>query len=199
MALDKNYFDDRLKDKPWRDLAFRAAVWFAISGIAAHVALNSGVSALAFLERVAKSVGPLAKMIGTAAVLLAAPALALKDLEHVAPDEWGQDTYRGRWGGVLRRLAGDLLLWTLGAFSTLLSAIAVAVAVDGVDESGMRLVAGMITQLVFVGCVTALLTIGVRRAGPSPLIDVTRRVDGLIVLYLGAVGAGALWTALRSA
>lgn len=199
MALDKNYFDDRLKDKPWRDLVFRATVWFAISGVAAYLALNNGVTAFAFLERMVKSVGPLVNKIGTVAVILAAPALALKDLEHVAPDKWGQNTRRGRWGGAIRRLAGDLLLWTLGAFSTLLSAITVAVAVDGVDESGMRLVAGMITQLLFVAFVAALLTIGVRRAGPSPLIDVTTRVDALIVLYFGAVGVAALWSALPSA
>lgn len=188
MALDKNDFDDFLKDKPWRDLVFRAVVWFAISGAAAYLALHKGVRALLFLDRVAASVAPLVNLVGTFAVLLTVPAVAFKDLEFVAPGTWGQDTRRGRMGGVVRRLAGDLLLWTLGAFTALLSAIGVAAAIEGVKEGDTGPVASVVTKLVVVTAIAALLSIGVRRAGPSPLVEVTKRADGLIVLYALIVG-----------
>ena len=98
MALDKNYFDDKLKEKPWRDLDFRALVWFCISGLAAYFALRGGITPLSFLERTAKSIAPIANFVGAFAVWLVLPALALKDLEFFSPDKWGQVSRRGRLG-----------------------------------------------------------------------------------------------------
>lgn len=191
MALDRNDFDDFLKDAPWRDLAFRALVWLAISGAGAWLALHRGLSALHFLERVAASIAPLVNLVGTVAVFLAAPALAAKDLEFVAPDRWGQGARRGKLGGLARRLAGDLLLWSLGAFLTLLSAIVVAVAIEGIEDAAMAAVAGMVAKLAVVAAITAVLTIGVRRAGPSPLVELTTRIPWLLALYAGAVSVAS--------
>jgi len=198
MALDKSRFDEFLKANAWRDLAFRAAVWFAISGAAAYLALHKGIRASQFLERVVTSVAPLVNLVGTFAVLLAMPALALKDLEAVAPGAWGQGTRRGRVGGFVRRLAGDLLLWTLGAFATVLSAIAVAAWIEGISRSDVAPLGLAAFKVALLTATTALLSVGVRRAGPSPIVDLTERVNGLISIYAVVLGVTALGV-MRSA
>lgn len=84
MSLDSNWIDSLLKAKPWRDLALRALVWFTVSGVAAYFALHRGLTPISFLDRVISSLAPIANAIGTFALLLTLPALALKDLESVS-------------------------------------------------------------------------------------------------------------------
>lgn len=81
MALDKNWFDEFLKEKPRPDLVFRGRVWLFISIVAATHATRHGVTPNGFLGRVTSSLAPLANALGTLALLLCIPALAFKDLD----------------------------------------------------------------------------------------------------------------------
>ena len=197
MGMDKTKADEYLKDEPWRDLTFRAVLWLVISGVASLVAFQRGLSALDVLDRTAQSIGPLVNLVGTFAVFLALPALALKDLEFLCPSAWGQESRRGRAGGWVRRLAGDLMLWTLGAFTALLSAVGTAVLVAGVGRAERWKVAGVFGQVLLVTLVAAVITILVRRGAPSPLVREISGVTGIVLAYSVTIAVGAL-SVLRS-
>ena len=68
---------------------------------------------------------PVVVDVMTVSFVLCTLAMLLKDLEHASPAYWGQDTTLGRAGGIVRRLAGDLTLWIIGAMVTLLASLAV--------------------------------------------------------------------------
>ena len=169
MDTDKTAFDDFLKQKLHRDILFRIMVWASISGLTAYFAsYDTSFTTLAHLQKVADSLMPVVNVIGVIAILMSGVALVLKDLEHVAPVTWGQSTVAGKIGGFVRRLAGDLSLWVLGALVTLLSAVTL-VALGAYQANAMTAhnVAAIFTMyLVFLALlvVMAILNVLVRRA-----------------------------------
>lgn len=133
MATEKTRFDDWLKDNLWRDLFFRAFAWTSVAALSAYFTLSvDAVSANDYLKNQSNSVFRLANLIGALAVFLGLIAMMFKDLECANPHLWGRDTKLGGIGGLFRRLAGDLTLWTLGALVSVL----IAVAVFGFNATG---------------------------------------------------------------
>lgn len=129
MATDKTWFDEKLKSNLYLDIGFRAMVWLSIS-IAAirHAASRTDFSPVtAFIASMQNLLPVMTDVIRLAFVVCIA-ALVLKDLEYVAPEHWGQNTRVGRAGGILRRLAGDLSNWILGALVTFLASFVLLVA-----------------------------------------------------------------------
>jgi hypothetical protein len=45
-------------------------------------------------------------------------------------------------------------------------------------------------KVALLTATTALLSVGVRRAEPSPFVDLTKRIDGLISIYAVVLGIG---------
>lgn len=126
MSTEKNRFDDYLKEKLWRDIIFRMLVLFFITGITLSFATRTaGFSSLAYLEKTAKTIGPVLNTVGLGALFLAGCAMLFKDLEH-QNDNWLQSTKRGKIGAVVRRIASDLMLWMLGIFGSMLCITVIA-------------------------------------------------------------------------
>lgn len=199
MALDSNTFDDWLKDKPLRDLAFRGAIWVVLSCVAAYFAIKRGLTPIDFLSKSAESIAPLVGAIGVVAMVAAAIAMCLKDLEALAPAKYGQASKVGCIGGVARRIAGDLMLWTLGAFVALLCVSVVAISLSPVSKPEWPAVKKMLFLLsVFVVGTTAL-TYLVRRKGPTPTISLLKQPRSLIIGYVVAALAVAAYVGVRHA
>lgn len=120
MATDKTNFDDFLKEKLCRDIAFRVIIWSVINITAAYYASErADFDLFDYFQSSFATIESLVNSVGVVAVILVFPALMLKDLEHVKPCKWGYGTRASWWGGFIRRLAGDLILWVVGAFVTL--------------------------------------------------------------------------------
>jgi hypothetical protein len=172
MSTEKNRFDDYLKEKLWRDIIFRMLVLFFITGITLSFATRTaGFSSLAYLEKTAKTIGPVLNTVGLGALFLAACALLFKDLEH-QDDNWSQSTKRGKIGTVVRRLASDLMLWMLGIFGSMLC-ITVFATIDVWQQKGIGFVdtlqLGYIYGFFMLGIfVSAALNIFIR-APKAPL------------------------------
>jgi len=129
MSTDKTWFDDKLKTNLFLDVGFRAAVWLGISMVALkHATGRPGFSPAEAFKASLENLMPVVSDVLRVAIVVCAAALILKDLEHVAPDTWGQQTKKGRLGGLVRRLAGDLSTWILGALVTLLASFVSLVA-----------------------------------------------------------------------
>ena len=126
MATDKTWFDDRLKRPLVLDIAFRAGVWLCIAFVTfKHVSKSATFSPVAGLETAFNVLMPVMVAILPWCLVLCFFAMLLKDLEKVDDARWGQGALVGRLGGVVRRLAGDLTLWILGALVSVASSVAV--------------------------------------------------------------------------
>jgi hypothetical protein len=123
MPVEVTRFDSFLKEKLYRDILFRAAVWLAIAALTARVA-TARLSSVEYLAKLSASLMPVLVQIMWATLILSIPALILKELEFVSPERWQEDSPAVMLGGAVRRLAGDLSLWVLGAIVTLLGATA---------------------------------------------------------------------------
>lgn len=171
MATDKNKFDDHLKEKLYRDIIFRIIVWGAIAAATTFFASKSSAfNLIEYFNDYAKKVAPLINAIGTTALILAMPALVLKDLEHVSPSRWGYNSKASSWGGFIRRLAGDLTLWVIGAFTSFFFAL-VGSTVQAVLTGSMTIKNGisLITLYFMIAIfmvILAITNIMVRRSQP---------------------------------
>jgi hypothetical protein len=155
MATEETVFDKYLKENLWKDLLFRAVFWVAISALGFY---NSpAISNLVFR---------VANIMGTAAIFLGLVALMFKDLEQLSPQRWGRGSILGRVGGVFRRLAGDITLWTLG---TLVSTLFI-VGLFGFRSTGSLSDWALFTFLYFLLAamcsIVAVLNVYVRRIEP---------------------------------
>jgi phosphoglycerol transferase MdoB-like AlkP superfamily enzyme len=96
----------------------------------------------------------------------------LKDLEVTLNTSRQIGATRGFLGGFIRRLAGDLSLWTLGAFVTII-ATAVLVIIKSPNQQNDYAFIGMLVLvlLVFILAI-ATANIFVRRNGPTGLVRI---------------------------
>ncbi len=126
MSADKTWFDDKLKGNLFFDLGFRFLVWLSVAFLALkHASAKSDFSPIDAFMASQENLMPVVVDVMTVSFVLCTLAMLLKDLEHASPAHWGQDTKLGRAGGIVRRLAGDLTLWIIGAMVTLLASLAV--------------------------------------------------------------------------
>lgn len=184
MSTDKNQFDDWLKKNLVRDLVFRALVWLIISGIATYFAIHTlNIQPLDYLDRMGKSLGRLVNSVGSASILLCVPALMFKDLEASIKNP-KLKAFMGRgFAGVIRRLAGDLSLWTLGAVITLSSSFLMVATIVEVKRSDyLPLGLFSITALMMITGVGAI-NFFVRRSAPTPLTTLTNNPILISLVY----------------
>lgn len=171
MATDKTAFDDYLKDRLHRAILFRVLVWASVAGLATYYASRSAeFTSVSHLQRVADSLTPMVNAIGVSAIILSGIALVLKDLENVSPAYWGQSTIAGRIGGLVRRLAGDLGLWVVGALITILSAVAFvaidAYRVDQMTTKNFWAIFMMFFVFVLFAAIVSFMNVLIRRLAP---------------------------------
>lgn len=205
-TTEKNWFDDYLKEHLWRDIVFRLIVLITITGSTLFFAAQTtNFSALAYLEKSGKTIGPVLNTVGLFALFLAICALMFKDLDHQSP-RWSQQTKVGKLGAFVRRIASDLMLWMMGIFGTLLCITGLAtVAVWRTSDltllEGFQL--GYIYALLILGVgVTAFMNILIRKptpplAGFEPWAKLSNSPAKTIGFYIGsavAIGAFALLT-----
>ncbi|MCG2584169.1 hypothetical protein [Massilia sp. TS11] len=167
MATEKTVFDDWLKDNLWRDLLFRAAFWVVIASLGAYYSLAiDAQSANDYLKRQSNSVFRLANIIGTTAIFLGLVAMMFKDLEQLSPKLWGRASTLGKVGGVFRRLAGDMTLWTLGALVSTLFVVGIVGFRSTGSWGGWALFTFLYLLLAAMCFIVAMLNVYVRRAEP---------------------------------
>ena len=172
MSTDKNDFDDFLKKKLYRDLLFRSVIWIGIASATGYLAVfYRGIQPLEYLERVSATLAPLANTLGTFSLLLCVLAMMLKDLEVTLKNEKQIAAARGYLGGAVRRLAGDLSLWTLGALTTLLSTFVIAIFNVTMTAGEYAAVGSLGLLLMVLTLFTAVANVLVRRLGPTPLVS----------------------------
>lgn len=190
MSTDVNKFDQYLKERLYRDLLFRATVWLLISLVTSAGAIYIGGSvALVYFERVGDTLAPLVNTIGVGGLLLCLLALLLKDLEFVSKNEKTIAATRGMLGGFVRRLAGDISLWTLGALVTMLSAMMVVLYHVSMSNSELAAVFFLLFLLVLMTILTSLANVFVRRSGPTPWASKLKDSFWLVVAYTVAFAA----------
>lgn len=124
MTTDKTWFDESLKANLYLDIGLRTAIWLLIAFLTiSYASIEIDFSPFVPLQRGLSTLMPVAGNVARVAMFLCFAALLLKDLEYVSPNTWGQDTVLGKIGGVVRRFAGDLSLWLIGAMVTLLASL----------------------------------------------------------------------------
>lgn len=190
MAAEKTWFDTYLKRNMWKDLAFRAAIWVFIALLAAYNALNvSSVSIKEYLGS-ANNLIPLVNILGTVAIALGLIALMFKDMESLDEKRWGQDVALGRIGGLFRRLAGDLTLWTIGVLVTLLVVVTVAGFNSSFsfknpsDITGLAIFSILYILYVAMTILVATLNVYVRREESSPIAFKFKNPKYILIGYI---------------
>nr|WP_295376876.1 hypothetical protein [Pseudoxanthomonas sp.] len=168
MSTDKTWFDDKLKSSLFLDLGFRALVWLAVASLAfRHASKKANFSPLDTFIRSQESLMPVIVDVMMACFIFCVLAMLLKDLEHVAPTYWSQDTIAGRIGGVIRRLAGDLTLWILGAQITLLASLSVVTVyihkLDAWSDGAIQFVTLFALVFVISSVVFSVISVWVRK------------------------------------
>ncbi|GFM66100.1 hypothetical protein PSCICJ_22180 [Pseudomonas cichorii] len=185
MATDKNDFDDWLKIKLYRDLIFRAIIWALISALAAYYAIAiMEIAPLDYLSRMLQSTVKMTNSLGSAALLLCLPALLFKDLEAVVENQKIKNNMKGSFAGIIRRLAGDLSLWLLGAAVTILSSFIVVAAQSKIEFKEYGVIALIAVTMFFLIIVIGGINYLVRRVAPTPLLLITRNPTIVFLIHL---------------
>lgn len=202
--MDKNDFDDWLKEKLHRDIIFRMVVWSVLSLSAGYFAINgTGNSSLVFLKRMSDSTSPLINTFGLAALLLCILALALKDVEATSANPATVRAMKGKLGGFVRRGAGDLSLWALGAINTMICAVVLVFMLEPLTASDKTAGIGLAFFLSVMFFFLAVGNVLVRRHGPSPIVTSLTLPPGLIHLMWVVIAIGAvvvsLWEVIKVA
>ncbi|MPS35480.1 MAG: hypothetical protein E2593_09325 [Stenotrophomonas sp.] len=198
MATESNWFDSWLKDHLHRDIIFRIGVWTSIASVTAYYASNeTGFSGVAYLDKASKSLLPVLNLIGSGAIILSLIAMMFKDAEQVDEKNWGADSFLGRTGGFIRRLAGDLTLWVVGSLAALLSAVTVAliqaIRIGAMTTQNASAIAIMYLLFGVFLVITAILNVYVRRAKPpltnsQPFSQLLTKPWRVLVVYSIAIG-----------
>jgi hypothetical protein len=203
MSTDSSRFDDWLKKDLRRDLAFRATIWTTVAMSAAYFAIRvDATSVNAYLIRQSNSILRSANIIGSAAICLGIAAMMFKDMEVLAPKRWGRATLLGGIGGVVRRLAADLTLWTLSALISMLVAGAwVGFASHGESLAAWALFSAWIGIFGVMVFGVATLNVWVRRSD-APIARYIESPRGTLLLagmYAGALLAMGVYLCMKLA
>lgn len=184
MATETTRFDTYLKGRLQRDLFFRGLVWTTVPAIASYYGIQfEHLEPLQFMMRTTDAVMRILDIVGSFAIFLAVAALMFKDLENRDCATWGQATKRGYFGGIVRRLAGDLTLWSLGALLTILTVALVAIAFANTSLPVIAILIGFFVVLLTWLSVFCVMNIHVRREEPTPLVSKLTRPYQLILAY----------------
>lgn len=188
MPTEKTAFDDWLKDKLHRDLVFRCVVWITVPAIASYYAIRfESVDPLQLMMRTTETIMRILNILGSFALFLACAALMFKDLESCDNANWGQSTRRGYVGGVVRRMAGDLTLWSLGAVITILTVTCVAISLARTSVPVLALLGVFFVVLLTWLTVISLMNVLVRRSEPTPAALKLKRAYFVALAYVSVL------------
>jgi hypothetical protein len=133
--LDKNWFDDLLKEKLWKDVLFRVFVSALISSVTCYFVFSRFQGdGTEYIEAVSNSLVPAFNLVGSIALNLILIAMLFKELETLDPLRFGSVSLVGKFGGIFRRLAADLSLWMLSALVTIIAAMTTAICLYGYSK-----------------------------------------------------------------
>lgn len=139
--------------------------------MAAYYAIQVGsIDALQFMMRTTDTVMRMLNILGSISLFLSFAALMFKDLESCDNAAWGQNTKRGYFGGIVRRLAGDLTSWSLGAVLTIITVTFLAIVLANTSLLIVAVLVGFVVVLLTWVFIIGGMNILVRRAEPTPLI-----------------------------
>lgn len=131
-ALEKNWFDDFLKEKLWRDVFFRILINALISGVTCYFVFSRFQgNGIEYIAAVSNSLVPAFNFVGSITLNIILIAMFFKELETLDPLQFGAVSSLGKFGGIFRRLAGDLSLWMLGALVTIIAAMTTGIFLYG--------------------------------------------------------------------
>jgi len=108
----------------------------------------------------------------------------LKDLEATLKDPVKISATRGYLGGALRRIAGDLSLWTLGALITMLTTLAFTITQIEMKASEYAAIASLGALLLTMTVLVGAANIYVRRAGHGPMLLLFSNPAHIAAAYL---------------
>jgi hypothetical protein len=168
VALDNTRCSTFLNDHLACDLLFRIVLWAIVVGISAYYLLRiDEISALAYFIAQTKTLTRVLNVVGLSAVFSGGFALMLKDLDFVNPIRYGFGSRFGFWTGWLRRLAGDVLLWSVGSFVSLLTVTLIA-AISSTASNWKGIFTLVITYsfMIIFTLIMGSLSVLVRRAQP---------------------------------
>ena len=184
MATEKTCFDDWLKDRLYRDIVYRFALVASVSSLATYFALvRRSIPALRYFSQLTDSVAPLVNTFGSFGAALCVLAMMLKDLEVLSSNDFGQESLPGKLGGVVRRVAGDISLWTFGALTAMVIAASVAAvsASATVSNALSLLLPYFLSVALLIG--TGIANFFVRRKEPSPWHTIFRSPFQAVIAY----------------
>jgi len=111
----------------------------------------------------------------------------LKDLEKTLGNPSWVAATRGHLGGLVRRLAGDLSLWTLGAFITLIATLVLILFKVEVSAKEYAIAGSLGIVLVAFTAFIATANVLVRRSGPTPLVSHIHKPLAIAAVYIAAL------------
>lgn len=133
--LDKNWFDDLLKEKLWKDVLFRIFISALISSVTCYFVFSRFQgNSIDYIEAVSNSLVPAFNLVGSIALNLILIAMLFKELETLDSSRFGSVSSVGKFGSVFRRLASDLSVWMLSALVTLIAAMTTAIFLHGYSK-----------------------------------------------------------------
>ena len=130
MKAEEIILESWLKKSLYRDVFYKIGMWCIISIISFYIAgktANFDIAKylLSFLDKSMPQVN-----YGWMVLFIIIPiSFFMKDMEAMKPDSWGMDTLRGRFGAALRKVTSDLLLWSGGISTALLTTSLIALAI----------------------------------------------------------------------
>lgn len=185
MSTDENALDIWLKLKIHRDIIFRSIIWFIISFITGYITIhNSNISAIDYFKKISSTISFLINTIGTFSILISIVALMLKDLEATLSCPRLAAATRGYIGGFIRRIAGDLSLWTIGSFVTILAATMLVILKSDILVDEYTLIGYNTLVLLLFIVFIAVANILVRRRGPTLLPSIISNPLTITLTYL---------------
>jgi hypothetical protein len=184
MATEVTKFDTDLKEKLYRDLLFRGFTLTAVSSIASYYAIHiKYLEPLQLLIRTVDSLSQIINTVGSIAVFLAIAALLFKDLDENSSQDWGQTTKKGYFGGIIRRFADDLTLWTLGAVVTVFNVLLVSIIFSNISISEIVVLLSFGIILCSWIAMLSYINILVRRREPTLLASKLTKPHQLLLTY----------------
>lgn len=170
MSTDKNEFDANLKKNLAKDLIFRGVVWTTISMVAAFFGITQNqLTPIEYLEKTLITLAPMINTVGIASFILCLLAMAFKDIEEMSKNESWKKAASGTFGGLVRRLAGDVSLYTLGALIAMFSTMIVYCILEPTSKKDLYELLKLSAPLIVFFLFMAFANILVRREKPTPL------------------------------
>ncbi len=189
MKAEENIVESWLKKSLWRDLFYKIGMWCVISALSFYIAGKTAHFDIAsyLLGFIDKNM-PLLNYGWMVLCLLVPFAFYLKDLETMKPDRWSVQTTRGKAGALLRKVTSDLLLWSSGISTALLttSLIALAILFHREAQISLKSVAQIcyVLMVLFIFVFVNVWCYFILKRDSAVLFSIMRSPRGITFTYL---------------